>query len=205
MHGDDKGLRFPWRIAPLQVAIVPVIDDAKIMAKAEALKKEISEFASVEIDRSEKSAGEKFNYWEMKGVPVRIDIGLKDLEAKKLTVFRRDLDKKEQISEKEIMNYLKKAASESGINLMKQADKIFEGRIADAKNESEIKKAIEKGMIARVNFCSIEMDGAKCAEIIEKEIGASVRGTMLKKEKVSGKCAICGKPAKEVVYIARAY
>ncbi|HLF54065.1 MAG TPA: aminoacyl--tRNA ligase-related protein, partial [Candidatus Nanoarchaeia archaeon] len=92
VHGDDKGLRFPWAISPLQVAIVPIADDSKVVKKALELKKEIEKYASVEIDNSEKSAGEKFNYWEMKGVPIRIDIGLKDLKEKKITVFRRDLD-----------------------------------------------------------------------------------------------------------------
>jgi len=205
VHGDDKGLRFPWAIAPLQVAIVPVVDDAKVLKKVEDIRKEIEKFASVEIDLSEKSAGEKFNYWEMKGVPIRIDIGLKDIGAKKLTVFRRDLDKKEVIPEKDLMKYLEKIKEESGKNLMKQADKLFEGRIKDVKSAGEMKKTIESGLIARCNFCSVEMDGAKCAEVIEKEIGATIRGTRLEKEKPTGKCAICSKPAKAVVYVARQY
>ena len=90
VHGDDKGLRFPWEIAPLQVVIVPVSDDAKILKKCEEVGKKLNALR-VEIDSSEKTAGEKFNYWEMKGVPIRIDLGMKDLENKKLTVFRRDL------------------------------------------------------------------------------------------------------------------
>src|SRR3972149_9054490 len=192
VHGDDKGLRFPWNIAPLQVAIIPIIDDKKVLKKAEELKKEIEKIASVEIDTSEKSAGEKFNYWEMKGVPIRIDVGLKDLEAKKLTVFRRDTGKKEVIPEKDFMKHIEKAALESGKNLTKQADKLFEGRIKDVKSLDDLKKAIESGSIARCGFCSVEMDGAKCAEIVEKQTGATIRGTKLEKEKASGKCIACG-------------
>jgi prolyl-tRNA synthetase len=180
VHGDDKGLRFPWTIAPLQVAIVPIVDDAKVLKKCESLKKEVEKIASVEIDLSEKRAGEKFNSWEMKGVPVRIDVGLKDMEKGNLTVFRRDLDKKEVIAEKELKDYINKVAEESTKNLTKQADKLFEGRIKDVKNLSEMKKAIESGSIARCNFCSTDEDGAKCAAIIEKDIsGATVRGTKL--------------------------
>lgn len=205
VHGDDKGLRFPWAIAPLQVVIVPIADDANLMKKAEEIKKELEKFASVEIDKSEKSAGEKFNYWEMKGVPVRIDLGLKDLAAKKVTMFRRDLDRKEVIAEKELVNYVKKVSGECGKNLMKQADKIFDNRIKDVKNVSEMKKAIEDGKIARCGFCSVGMDGAKCAEVVEKEAGASVRGTKLEKEKASGKCVVCGKKANFIVYAARQY
>jgi len=205
VHGDDKGLRFPWAIAPLNVVIVPVVEDTKVLKKAEELKKKIESFASVEIDLSEKSAGEKFNYWEMKGVPVRIDVGLKDIEKNKLTVFRRDINKKETIDEKDLMKYIEKVADESGKNLIKEADKVFESRIKNAKNKEEIEKLIKTGHIARCNFCSVDMDGVKCAEIVEKEIGATVRGTKLEKESPTGKCAICGKKANAVVYIARQY
>ena len=205
VHGDDKGLRFPWAIAPLNVVIVPIVEDAKVLKKAEELKKKIGDFASVEIDLSEKSAGEKFNYWEMKGVPIRIDIGLKDIMKNKLTVFRRDINKKEAIDEKDLMKYIEKVAEESGKNLVKEADKVFESRIKNAKNKEEIGKLIKTGHIARCNFCSVDMDGVKCAEVVEKEIGATVRGTKLEKEIPSGKCAICGKKANAVVYIARQY
>jgi len=205
VHGDDKGLRFPWKIAPVQVMIVPIRNDDQITKKAEELKNIIQEFASVEIDNTEKSAGEKFNYWEMKGIPVRIDLGPRDIENKKLTIFRRDTNKKEIIDEKNILDYLKKTSIEIDKNLIKEADKLFDSKIKEAKNKDEIKKIIESGAIARVNFCSVDKSGEKCAGIIEKEIGAQVRGIKLEKEKATGKCAICGKPAKEVVYIARQY
>ncbi len=204
-HGDDKGLRFPWEIAPLQVAIVPISNDEKLIDKAEKLKKDIEKFASVEVDASEKSAGEKFNYWEMKGVPVRIDIGLKDLEKKKITIFRRDLNKKDLIDDKKIIEHINKIASESGRNLKDQADKVFEGRIKNAKTKDEMKKAIKQGVIARCNFCSTNKDGTKCGEFIEKEIGASVRGTSLNEENAKGNCVICGRKAAKVVYVAKSY
>jgi len=203
-HGDDKGLKFPWEIAPLQVVIIPI--DKKVNKKAEALKKEIETFASVEIDYSDKRPGEKFNYWETKGVPIRIDLGLKDLDKKKITIFRRDLDKKEIISEKQVIQKIKNISKEFTKNLIREADKIFKGRIKDAKNINEIKKTIKEGAIARCNFCSVEKDGEKCAEIIEKETSAEVRGTRLdEKSKPTGKCVICEKPAKNIVYVAKSY
>ena len=207
VHGDDKGLRFPWKIAPVQVMIVPIKDDDKLNKKAEELKNIIQDIASVEVDKSDKSAGEKFNHWEMKGIPIRIDLGFKDIESKKLTIFRRDINKKESINEKEILDYIKKVSTEIDKNLIKESDKLFESRIKEAKNIEEIKKSIENGAMVRVNFCSVDKSGAKCAEIVEKEVGAQVRGTKLEKEDVFGskKCAICGKAAKEVVYIARQY
>ena len=207
VHGDDKGLKFPWEIAPVQVMIVPIDEKNKtIMKKAELLKKQIEIFADVAVDSTEKRAGEKFNYWEMKGVPVRIDLGLNDIKKKKITLFRRDLDKKEIISEKDLMKKINKISKEFTKNLIKKADKVFEGRIKDAKNLSEIKKAVENGLIARCNFCSVNNLGVQCAEKIEKETNAQVRGTKLdEKSRAKGKCVICGKKANEIVYVARAY
>lgn len=205
VHGDDKGLRFPWDIAPVQIAIVPIVDDKKVLKKAEELKKELSQKYSVELDLTDKSAGEKFNYWEMKGCPLRIDIGLKDLEKKQITLFRRDLNKKESISEKEFDKYVEKVSKEFTSNLIKEADKVFDNRIKTVKSFSELKKAIEDGNIARCSFCSDEMSGAKCGEKVEKEVGATVRGTRLETEKVTGECVVCGKKAGAIVYIARQY
>ncbi len=207
VHGDDKGLKFPWDIAPTQVMIVPIDpEDKKLLKKAEELKKKIQEFASVEIDLSDKRPGEKFNHWEMKGIPIRIDLGLKDLKEKKVTIFRRDLDKKESVSEKDAIKKVQSIAKDFTKNLIKKADKIFEGRIKETKNLKEIKKAIEEGAVAKCNFCSVDKDGVPCADLIEREVNAEVRGTRLdEKDKPKGKCAVCDKKAKHIVYVGRAY
>ena len=206
-HGDDKGLKFPWDIAPLQVVIVPIDEkDPKLTKKAEEIKKTLQRSASVQIDYTDKRAGEKFNYWEMKGVPIRIDLGLKDLKSKKVTIFRRDLDKKEVIPEKNLTKKVQRIAKEFTRNLIKKADKIFEGKIKDAKNDKEILKTIAEGAMARCNFCSVDKAGEGCAAIIEKKLKAEVRGTKLdEKQKAKGKCALCGKPAQNIVYISKAY
>ncbi len=205
-HGDDKGLKFPWEIAPVNVMIIPITDDKKITEKAESLKKEIQKFTNVEIDYSEKRPGEKFNHWEMKGIPIRIDLGLNDLKNKKITLFRRDLDKKEILNEKDIIKRIKKISEEFTKNLIKRADGLFNNKIKDAKNIKEIKKIMDSGGIARIEFCSVEKDGEKCAGKIEKETGAEIRGTKLdEKKKASGKCVICGRKANHIVYVARAY
>jgi len=204
VHGDDKGLKFPWDIAPVQVMIVPI--DKKLHKRAESLKKEIEEFACVKIDYSDKRPGEKFNHWEMKGIPIRLDLGLRDLEKKQVTLFRRDLDKKEFVADKDVVKRIKEISSEFTKNLIQKADKIFDGRIKDANNLTEVKKVLDEGAIARCGFCSVDMDGEACAEKVEKQVGAEVRGTRLdEKAKVSKDCIICGKKAKHIVYIAKSY
>ncbi len=120
-HGDDKGLKFPWRIAPLQVIIVPLSTEKnkQVIKEAEKIKKELEENnISVDIDNSEKRAGEKFYYWEMKGVPLRIEIGPKEVKEKKLTIYRRDNDKKEKIYKKQILKYLEKTSKDIDQNLI---------------------------------------------------------------------------------------
>ncbi|MFQ5531056.1 MAG: proline--tRNA ligase [Candidatus Nanoarchaeia archaeon] len=205
-HGDDKGLKFPWKIAPKQVVITTIGKDKSIEKKALELKKRLEENnIDTEIDNSEKMPGEKYYFWEMKGIPLRIELGKNEIKKRELTIFRRDTEKKLKIKEKNLIDSINKISKEYDKNLIKTADNLFKGRIVNVKTREDIKTAIEAGRIARCNFCYIDHRGTGCAEIIEKEIGAEVRGKSLKKEKASGKCVLCKKPAKEVVYIGKSY
>lgn len=208
VHGDNKGLRFPWKIAPLQVVIIPIGEEKEILKQSEKIKQLLSENdISSEIDTSEKTLGEKFYFWEMKGVPLRIELGKKELKEKKLTIFRRDTNKKETLKEKELLEYLKKTSESIDKNLKKQADELFKDNIVNAKSEKEIKEIVDSGKIARCGFCSVEKEGEKCAEVVEKKIQAEVRGTKLGEslDKKMDKCLICGKKSSSIVYIARSY
>lgn len=207
IHGDNKGLKFPWKIAPLQIIIIPIGDSKEVKKQSEKIKGELlKNNISAEIDSSEKSFGEKLYFWEMKGVPLRIELGNKELKENKLTVFRRDTDKKEKINSKDIQSYIKKTSVKIDENLKKQAEELFKDRIVNASSKKEIQEAIDKGKIPRCSFCSTSKEGVKCAEIIEKEINAEVRGTRLDEEsKPEGKCPFCNKKANHIVYIAKSY
>ncbi len=206
-HGDDKGLVLPFQLCPTQIVIVPIYtkkNKAKIIKYSEEIKNKLKNLR-VEIDERDYSPGWKFNEWELRGVPFRLEIGEKEMKKKTATLFIRDSGKKSEISIKNIQN-LEKLGKEFDGRLKKKSDKIMEGKIVDAKNKEEIKKAIEAGKIARVNWCSVEKPGEKCSEKVEKSIGAEIRGTLAnKKQKARGKCAICGKKAEEVVYIGKSY
>jgi len=208
-HGDDKGLKFPWKIAPLQVIIVPFGDSVEILKEAEKIKKELMEKdISVEIDSSDKRPGEKFYYWEMKGVPLRIELGAREIKNKELTIFRRDNGKKQQIKKNELLNFVEKTAKEIDRNLIKHADALLKGSVVGAGDMEVLKEVIEAGKIGRCGFCSVGESGVGCAEVVEKETGAEVRGTKLKKEIPKGKttkCVVCEKKSEAVVYVARAY
>jgi len=208
VHGDDKGLRFPWKIAPIQVIIIPIGEDNKVQNQAEKIKQELLENnISADIDNnSEKRLGEKLYFWEMKGVPLRIELGKKELSENKLTIFRRDQNERESIKPNDLLKYIEKTSKEIDENLTKQADKLFDNNLVNTNTKEQIKEVIEAGKIARCGFCSVDKTGEKCAEIVEKETGAQIRGTKLdEKKKDIKKCIICGKKANNIVYVAKSY
>jgi len=209
MHGDDKGLIMPFCISPVQVIIIPIFNKENknlVLKESNKLKDELNSFGlKADIDASEKRPGEKYNDWELKGVPFRIEIGEKEIKSKKVTLFTRDTGEKEILPIKNISK-IKTLGEEFDKRIKEKADKFMKNKIINCKTKQEIKTAVKNGKIARVNFCSVDNAGEKCAEYAEKEISAEVRGTIAnKKEKAQGKCIICGKPAKEIVYIAKAY
>jgi prolyl-tRNA synthetase len=207
-HGDNKGLIFPWKIAPTQVIIVPIGDDKEVKKQAEEISKQLTENnIYVSVDNSDKSMGEKFYYWEMKGVPLRIEFGKKELEKNELTIFRRDKGEKETIKTKDILKYINKTSKEIDKGLIKKADSVFNNRIVDVIKKDQIKKELDNGKVVRCGFCTIDKQGEKCGGIIEKDSLAQVRGTKLgeKHDKKFVKCIICGKKANETVYIGRQY
>jgi prolyl-tRNA synthetase len=207
-HGDNNGLRFPFEIAPKQVVIIPILaeKEPKVLHKAKEIADKLEEEGyRVELDDSDKRPGEKFYFWEMKGVPLRLEVGPKDLLEKKVMLSRRDTGKKTAVLEKDLSKEVAKQGEELSKNIKEEAKKSFEGLIKDVKSMADIKKIVGTG-IARANFCSTEKEGEACAEEIEKEAGGKVRGTRIDlKEKAEGNCVICGKKAHKVVYIAKDY
>lgn len=209
MHGDDSGLIFPFAISPAQVVIVPIFNEKnqkKVLDFATKLENELSEEFKVKLDDSNKRPGEKFFFWEMKGVPFRIELGEKEIDAKELTLFIRDKREKIKLKTSNIISEIKKLGGDFDKRLLKKADDLFDTSIQSCKSKEDIKKALDNKKIARFSFCSVDEEGAPCAAFIEKGLQARVMGTRAdKKERTEGKCIICGKPAKEVVYAGKSY
>jgi len=210
LHGDDKGLIVPYCLSPVKVIIVPIYN---MKNKSKVLKycKEInSKLSKLDIqnwlnNKEGYSPGWKFNESELKGIPFRLEIGEQEVKSKKVTLFTRDIGKKEKLFVKSLSK-LKKLGQDYDERLKKKADKLMDNRIANCRTKEEIKKVLNSGKIARVNFCSVDKSGEKCAEHVKKELGAEVRGTLAdKNEKPSGNCIICNTRAKAVVYIAKSY
>jgi prolyl-tRNA synthetase len=208
MHGDDKGLILPFNLSPIQIVIIPIYNKDnknKILKYATQINNKLKEIKTHIDLRDSLSPGWKFNEWELKGIPFRIEIGEKELKSKKLTFYNRSTNKKEILSLKDLSK-IKEFGKAYDKKLVQKADNFMKGKIINCKSKEDLKKALTNNKIAKVNFCSVEEQGTKCADYIERQLNAEVRGTFANKsEKASGTCIICRKPAKEVVYIGKSY
>jgi prolyl-tRNA synthetase len=176
------------------------------MKKAKEVEKLLKE-NGLEVkldDRKEYTPGWKYNYWELKGVPLRIEIGPIDVKKKQVVVARRDTREKIVIKDKKLVKSLSELLKQIQSNLIKKADKFFKENLHEAKDFETLKKILkENGGFVRVNWCGSK----ECADYIKAETeGGTIRGTLFgKKERVFGKCVWCKKEAKEVVYVAKSY
>jgi prolyl-tRNA synthetase len=204
VHGDDKGLVLPPAIAPNKTVIVPIMfEDTKkeVLAACEKLKKELAQFSPLLDDRDEYTPGWKFNEWELKGVPVRIELGPKDLKAGQAVLVRRDTGEKKTVKLADARKTLEAMLSEIQKKLLEKSRKMTEEAIIDVKTMDELIKAVKNKKVGKGNFCNVP----SCEDYIkEKTDGAGTRGIIMGK-KPSGNCIHCGKPAKVTVHFGKSY
>ncbi len=210
MHGDDRGLRFPYEIAPVQVIIIPITglgEEKRIFKKCKEIAEKLDKSnIRARIDFSENTPGWKFNQWEMKGVPIRIEVGPKELKARSVTLVRRDSEKRHRILEKNLIKTIERAGKDINKKLRTEAEGFLRKNVREAKDLKELGEQLKKGGFVKVDFCSIDIEGLPCAEKIKDKFHAQVRGKRFDKaEKPKGKCIICGKPATCVAYVGREY
>lgn len=204
VHGDDAGLCLPPMIAPTQVVIIPIQQKKDgILDAAKGIFDTLDDSdIRVSIDDSDKSPGWKFSESEMRGVPLRVEIGPKDLESNKCVIVRRDTREKVacDISEvatkaKEIMNNMQK-------DMLEKAKSYLNSHISDAANYEEFVDAVEnKPGFIRGMWCEEEA----CELKIKEDTTATSRCMPFEQEKISDVCVCCGKPAKKLVYWGKAY
>jgi prolyl-tRNA synthetase len=208
VHGDDKGLVLPPKVAPVQVVIVPIpykgVETKAIMVKAKEILDRLQkrDIAVVLDDREEYTPGWKFNQWELKGVPIRIEIGPRDIKQKQVTLARRDTFQKITVREDEAAETVAKLLEEIQNSLFNKAKKLLEESTTTVKSYDEFKKVLEKkGGFIRASWCG----NSDCEEKIKDETGATIRIVPFEKEKPFSKCVHCGEDASLVVYFARSY
>lgn len=205
-HGDDKGAVLPPEVSPIQVVIVPILFKNKekiVTDKANEVNGKLEGMGvRTYLDDRDYSPGFKFNEWELRGVPLRIEIGPRDIENKEVTVVRRPDGKKSVLDIKKLPDVLSMLTSIQS-EMLEKSRKFLKENIKDAKTLNEVQNLAKKGGIIRTNWCGSD----KCEKGLKFETGgAEIRGTLYGRgEKTFSDCVYCGKPAKHVVYVAKAY
>lgn len=208
VHGDDKGLVLPPRIAPIQVVIIPIFyseeERKKVLDKAKIVFSKLKKARlSAELDdRTQYTPGWKFNEWEMRGVPLRIEIGPRDVQNNRVTAARRDTRERIILGDEGLIPGVKKLLKEIQANLFSRAKRFLEEHITPVETYGEFKKVLEsKGGFVKAGWCSSDV----CEEKIKEETGATIRLIPFENEEAPGRCIYCGKDAEKVAYFAKAY
>ena len=204
VHGDNSGLVLPPRIAPVQVMVIPIRQQQEgVLAKAEEVKAALAASGlRVKLDDSEKSPGWKFSEQEMRGIPVRIELGPKDIEAGQAVIVRRDTREKITVAIEELPAKTAELLDIIQHDMLERARTHRDAHTYDAVTKDEFKQiADEKPGFIRAMWCGCR----ECEDAIKEEIGVTSRCIPFVQEQLSDTCVYCGKPAKSLVYWGKAY
>lgn len=205
-HGDDKGLRLPPKVAPIQVVVIPIFksqEQEKIIKTyiQDIIKNLKEQNIRVKEDWTDNTPGFKFNKWEMKGVPLRIEVGIRDVENHNIVIARRDTGKKEFLSKKDVVGNISNLLHDIQKNLFSQANKFMNENTHHINNFDEFKKIIKTGGFVRCGW-----DGDPKTETkIKEETKATIRCIPLDENAEDLKCIYTGTIAKHEVIFAKAY
>lgn len=203
VHGDDSGLKLPPRIAPIQVVIVPIAQHKEgVLDKACELKERISKVARVKVDSSDKMPGWKFNEYEMKGVPIRLEVGPKDIENNQVVLVRRDTREKIFVSMDELETKIPELLDDIHNSMLEHARTHRDEHTYTAKTLDEFKEIADtKPGFIKAMWCG----DTECEEKLKEVAGVSSRCIPFEQEEITHKCICCGKEAKHMVYWGKAY
>lgn len=204
MHGDDAGLVLPPRLAPIQVIILPIKAEGKILASCEELEKVLKDNGiRVKIDNSDnETLGFRINKWELKGVPIRIEIGVKEIEQGTITLVRRENGEKSNFSREEVGTRVAQFLQHIQDNLYQKAERFLQSNTYNTDTYDKFKEILsdKKGFISAF-WC--ESEG--CEKRIKEETKATTRCLPLEAKEQNGKCIYCGKAAKYKWFFGQAY
>ncbi|KAF3432947.1 hypothetical protein FNV43_RR24049 [Rhamnella rubrinervis] len=212
-HGDDTGLMLPPRIAPIQVVIVPIWkkdeDKAGVLNAASSVG-QVLQTAGIKVkldDSDQRTPGWKFNFWEMKGVPLRIEIGPRDVSSQSVVISRRDVPGKQgkvfgvSMEPSSLQGYIKDKLDEIQSSLLGRATSFRDSNIVDVTSYDELKVAISQGKWARGPWSASDADELK----VKEETGATIRCFPFEQPQGIKTCLMTGNPAEEVAIFAKSY
>lgn len=203
VHGDDNGLVLPPQVAPIQIIVIPVAANKPgVMSKAYEVAKAFQNAGfRCKIDDSDKSAGWKFSEWEMKGVPLRVELGPRDIEAGNITFAKRNTGEKIQCSMDQMIDKAKELMTTIHNEMYQHALKYLFDHITEVHNLDELNAALEKGGYAKMMWCGDE----ECENKIKELTNATARCIPFNQIPFDVTCPVCGKKATKVVLFAKAY
>ena len=204
VHSDDDGLVLPPKISPIQVAVIPVAQHKEgVLEKANELKAELAKKFRVKLDDSDHAPGWKFAEYEMKGVPVRIELGPRDIEAGNCVIVTRHNREKTVVPLENVEEVVLQKLEEVRQGIYQKALENRERRTYIARNIDEINKALEENGdgFVKAMWCGDEA----CEDKVKELTGVGSRCIPLEQEHLDDKCVCCGKPAKAMVYWGKAY
>jgi len=214
IHGDDDGLVLPIAVAPIQVVIIPIRgkedENPSILQLSQDAADRLRQAGfRVELDLTEETPGAKYYFWEMRGVPFRLEVGAKEVSGGYLTLFRRDTRRRTRVHLEGLPEHLSEAGREMLKDLRRKAEQQLSFELAEASNlEGLVEQLARSHGIVKVPFCSIEMAGEACAQKIRERTGAEVRGVIFPEEEKpspGSRCIVCDRAAGHIVYVAEAY
>jgi prolyl-tRNA synthetase len=208
IHGDDKGLIMPPKVAPTQIVIVPIPfkgqDAEAIASKTQEIAKTIKTLGLSVIldDRQEYTPGWKFNQWELKGIPLRIELGPRDLKNNQVVMVRRDTGQKTIVKETDIPHTVKQLLQDIQDSMLTKAKALLQEKTATAQTYEEFKQILEtKGGFIKTSWC----ENPQCEAKIKAETSATIRIIPFKKEETPANCIYCGKKGQTIAYFAKSY
>ena len=204
VHSDDKGLVLPPKVAPAKAVIVPILFEKskkEVLKKAMELSEQLVEFGAFVDARDNYSAGWKFNEWELVGVPVRFEVGPKDIEKKQAVLVRRDTGEKRAVKFLDAKKELAKTLEQMQKDMYFRAKKFLEKSTVGAKNWQEFEQGIEERKLVLAFFC----EKKDCEEKIRQKTTASSRCIPFGQKNAAGKCVACGQAANGKSFFAKAY
>ena len=203
-HGDDRGLKLPPKVAPIQVIIIPIAQHKEgVLDKANEIFSTLKAEYRVKVDdRDNYSTGFKFNDWEMRGVPIRLEIGPRDIENGTCILVRRDTFQKETVQISNLSNRIKELLEDIHKNMYNSCLENVKKRTTIAHTLDEILNNLNKNQgYVKTMWCG----ETKCEDKVKEVTGAHSRCIPFKQENLGDKCAICGKPTKKMIVWGRQY
>lgn len=204
LHSDNKGLVLPPRIATNKVVIVPVMfeKNKKVLEEAKKIKKKLDFLNPLLDDRLDVRPGWKYNEWELKGIPLRIEIGPRDMEKDSVMIVKRNDSKREQIQISKLKEYAKEKLEEIQDELRDSAKKMLEENMTKTEDKKELSKMLKDKKMVKIPLCNQK----KCEDLLKDENAGAKTLFIDETESIKNKkCLFCNKTADYLVYVGKTY